>query len=198
MDQPITEKESINLIESMINKAKNNFSESGTLYLVWGITVMVCSLVQFIAIHFYSYPNAYYVWFLTWAVLIYQVIFLAKKRKEEKVKTYTGDIIKYVWLCFVLCMLVIVFILQYQKAYTSINPAILVMYALPTFLSGVILKFKPLITGGSLCWLFAAVSVFAAYDYQMLFICTAVIVAWIIPGIILRKKYLNENNQNGR
>ncbi len=193
MEQPFNEQNSLQLIESMINKAKNNFSESGTLYLLWGIVVFVCSMFQFVAIHFYNNQNAYYIWFLTWLVVIYQVIFLSKKAKKEKVKTYTADILKYVWICFVSCMGILIYILLQQKAYYSINPAILVLYGMPTFLSGIILKFKPLVIGGMICWLLALVSVLVPYDFQLLFICAAVVVAWIIPGILLRRKFKNQN-----
>ena len=193
MDQQFNEQNSLQLIESMINKAKNNFSESGTLYLLWGIVVFVCSIVQFVAIHFYNNQNAYYIWFLTWLVVIYQVIFLSRKAKKEKAKTYTADILKYVWICFAASMFLFIFILQYQKAYYSINPAILVLYGLPTFLSGVILKFRPLIIGGISCWLLSFGSVFVPYDYQLLFICAAVLFAWIIPGYLLRIKFKNQH-----
>ena len=35
------------LIESMINRAKNHFSENGFLYLLWGWVICICSLGQF-------------------------------------------------------------------------------------------------------------------------------------------------------
>lgn len=193
MEQPFNEQNSLQLIESMINKAKNNFSESGTLYLLWGIVVFICSMVQFIAVHFYNNQHAYYIWFLTWVVVIYQMIFLSKKAKQEKVKTYTADILKYVWICFISCMFILIFILLRQKAFYSVNPAILVLYGMPTFLSGIILKFKPLVIGGIICWLLALGSVTVLYDFQLLFICAAVVAAWIIPGFLLRRKFLNQN-----
>jgi len=192
MDQQFNEQNSLQLIESMINKAKNNFSESGTLYLVWGIVVFFCGMTQFIAIHFYDYQNAYYVWFLTWLVIIYQVIFLSKRARKEKSKTYTADILKYVWICFGIMMFLFIFILQYQKVYNSINPSIIIIYGMPTFLSGVILKFKPLIVGGICCWPLAIGSVFVPAEFQLLFICAAVLFAWIIPGFLLRKKFKNQ------
>ena len=193
MDQQFNEQNSLQLIESMINKAKNNFSESGTLYLLWGIVVFICSMVQFVAIHFYNNQNAYYIWFLTWLVVIYQVVFLSRRAKTEKAKTYTADIIKYVWICFVASMFLFIFILQYQKAYYSINPAILVLYGMPTFLSGIILKFKPLVAGGICCWGLSFGSVFVPDEYQLLFISAAVVLAWIIPGYLLRLKFKNQH-----
>lgn len=197
MEQPLNEKSSLLLIESMINKAKNNFSESGTLYLVWGIAVLFCSVAQFIAIYFYNYQQAYYVWMLTWAVFIYQTIFLARKKKKEKVKTYTDEILGYVWTCFIACLFILLLILQYNKIYQLIYPAILVVYAIPTFLSGAILKVKPLFIGGICCWALAISSLFIPVQFHILLISAAVLLAWIIPGIYLRKKYLKQH-VNGR
>lgn len=181
------------LIESMINRAKDKFSEKGTLYLLWGIVVFICSMGQFIGTYFFDFQQAYYIWFLTWLVVIYQVIFLSRRAKEEKVKTYTADILKYVWICFVSCMFILIYILQSEKAYTSINPAILVLYGMPTFLSGIILRFKPLVIGGISCWALAMGSVLVASDFHPLFIAAAVIIAWIIPGLLLRKKFKSQN-----
>lgn len=193
MDQQFNEHNSLQLIESMINKAKNNFSESGTLYLLWGIVIFLCSMVQFIAVQFFNYENAAYIWMLTWLVVIYQVIFLSRKAKNERAKTYTADILKYVWICFVCCMALAIFILINQKAYESINPAILILYGMPTFLSGIILKFKPLVIGGIICWLLSIGSILVPAEFQLLFIAAAVIAAWIIPGLLLRRKYKNQN-----
>ena len=192
MDQQFNEHTSLQLIESMINKAKNNFSESGTLYLLWGIVIFICSMVQFIATYFYNNADVYYVWFLTWLVLIYQVVFLSKKAKTKRVKTYTDDILKYVWICFAILLFLFIFILQYQKSFLSINPAILVVYGMPTFLSGIILKFRPLVLGGISCWLLAIGSILVPAQFQSLFICAAVLLAWIIPGLLLRKKFINQ------
>lgn len=192
MEQPFNEQNSLQLIESMINKAKNNFSESGTLYLLWGFVILICSMVQFVTIHFFKSGNANYIWFLTWLVAIYQVIFISRKEKKKRVKTYTDDIIKYVWICFVSCMFILIFILIKQKAFFSIDPAILVLYGIPTFLSGAILKFRPLVIGGIICWILSIGSIFVPIDFQLLFISAAVVAAWIIPGFLLRKKFKNQ------
>ena len=176
----------------MINKAKNNFSESGMLYLVWGFAILFCSLAQFVLNSIMGYKNVYYVWFLTLPVYIYQVIFLYKKKKKETVKTYTDEIIGYVWICFIVCFFIILFIHLYSKSFNLIYSSILVMYAIPTFLSGAILKVRSLLIGGICCWALACISLFLPYNYHLLLISTAVLVAWIIPGIYLRNKYLAE------
>lgn len=198
MEQQFSEKDSLQLINAMINKAKNNYSESGTLYLVWGFTIFICSIAQFIALKFFDYQQAYYIWFVTWGVFIYQVIFLKRKKKTVKVRTYTDEVLGYVWICFVICLFVMLIILLQSKSYTLINTVILVVYGIPTFLSGAILKIQSLTIGGICCWVLAEISLFIPLQYHILLISAAVLIAWIIPGIILRNKFLKQSSSYAR
>ncbi|MEO8764750.1 MAG: hypothetical protein ABI416_10705 [Ginsengibacter sp.] len=189
----MTEKESMQLISSMINKAKNRFNETGFLYLLWGWVVLVCCVTQFVAAYFFNSEHSYYIWFVTWLVLVYQIFFLRKKRKAQKVRTYTDEINKFVWLTFFICEVLLVFILVRFKQYDVINPAVLVLYGMPIFLSGIILKFKPLVAGGIFCWLFALLSPFIDIEFQLLLIALSIISGWIIPGYLLKQKFKKEN-----
>jgi len=189
----MSEKESIELIASMINKAKNRVGETGTLYLLWGWLILICCLIQFIGVHFFNYENSAYIWFSTWLLLIYQLFYIRKKRKSRKVRTYTGEINAFVWLVFFICMMLSLFIGIQLKRYEIIDPMLLVLYGMPTFLSGVILKFKPLIIGGICCWVLSGLSVFTPLEYQILLIVAAVISAWIIPGYLLKANFKKEN-----
>ena len=188
----MSEKESMELITSMINKAKNCYSENGVLYLLWGWLVFICCIIQFISIHFFNYPKAYYVWFSTWILFIYQLYYMQKRKKNRKVKMYSGEIIGYVWLVFIITYALLVYILIYIKAPAGISPAILTIFGMPTFLSGIILKFKALKIGGICCWILAFVSPFVSYDYQYLLMACALVAAWIIPGHLLNQKFKKE------
>jgi hypothetical protein len=192
-ESPMTESESMLLISSMINKAKNRFNETGFLYLLWGWVVLVCCMTQFIAAHFFDFERAYYVWFLTWAVVIYQVFFLRKKRLARTVRTYTEDINAFIWITFFICGVLFVFILIQLKKYEVINPVVLVLYGMPIFLSGIILKFRPLVRGGIACWLIALASPFVDPEFQLLLIAGSIISGWIIPGYLLKQKFKKEN-----
>ena len=92
----MTEKESMDLITSMINKAKNNFSERGLLYIVWGWVILFCCVTSFIGDHFFHYTKIYFVWLVTYLVIIFQVFYLRKMRKSRSANTYTGEINAYV------------------------------------------------------------------------------------------------------
>ena len=190
-EAPMTESESLLLISSMINKAKNRFNETGILYLWWGWLILICCLVQYISIRFFN-TDFYYIWFSTWAMLIAQVFIIKKKRQQNKVRTYTEELNGFVWLVFFICFILVFYVAIVLKKPELMKPFMLILYGMPTFLSGVILKFKPLIIGGICCWLLAVVSPFIPFRDQTLLIAAAIICGWIVPGYLLKKKYKKE------
>ena len=181
----------LQLIESMILKARNDFQESGTLYLMWGFVILICSLVQFIGDYFYQSEWSL-VWSLTWVAVIVQIIYLRKQKKKQGARSYTDEIMAAIWIMFFVCMVLLAYILISHKALETVLPAVLVMYGIPTFLSGTLLKFNLLKWGGASCWLLAILCSFTALQFQILFIAAAVIMAWIIPGLFLRRKFIKE------
>ena len=65
----------------------------------------------------------------------------------------------------------------------------LIIYGVPTFSTGVARHFKPMIWGGIACWLLALLSIHFNYPYTMLLMAAAALLAWFIPGLILRRRY---------
>lgn len=195
-EEKFTPEQSLELIGQMINKAKNKFGENGHLYLLWGWAILACSLAQFILAYYVKWEHHYMVWFLTWLVFIYQMIYLTRQKKREKVKTYTDDIIKIVWITFVVLMFLFGFLfgkLMGEEYYKFFNPGILALYGMPTVLSGAILKFRPLVIGGIVCWILSIISTYIPFQYQLLLLSAAVIAAWIIPGYLMRKRFKQNN-----
>jgi len=192
-DENFDPEQSLQLIESMINRAKDKFAEDGSMYLLWGWVVFFCSLSQFVLLHFFKSPYHYVVWFVSWFLVIYQVIYIRSRNKFKRVRTYTSYILGYVWVTFVIIIFLLAFLvgrLTTGEYYTHINPILLTVYGMPIFLSGIILRFKPLVIGGIGCWVLSiAAMLIPNYDYQFLMIPVAMIIAWIIPGYLLRAKY---------
>jgi uncharacterized membrane protein len=191
---PMTGQESLALIESMINRAKNAFSENGHLYILWGWVIFICSVGQYTLQTWAKVQNAGMIWMLTWVAIIYQVIYISRKKKKEKVKTDTDDIVSAIWISFGVVMFVLAFVIGQQIGpdyYKLINPVFIAVYGIPTFLSGTILRFNPLRLGGIGCWILAIVTSFVPATEQVLMIAVAMIIAWILPGYLLR----NRNNK---
>jgi hypothetical protein len=195
MQESLTEKQSLSIIEEMINRAKNQFSEDGSLYLLWGWVILFCSLGHFVLQVVVEYNRPWQIWSVTWLVAVYMLIFLRKKNRTRKVKTYTEELLSYVWLAFVIMMALTFFLLQkFVPQFWLYNfMFILLCYGMPTFLSGIVLQFRPLIIGGVVCWVLSAASGFVHFSYHPLFVSAAVVVAWIIPGFILRERFKRMN-----
>ena len=195
-DNDLSPQQSLAVIQSMINTARNQFSENGHLYLLWGWVVVVCSVSQFILLNFVRYEHHYMVWMLTWGAFIYQVIYLARSKRKEKVKTYADRLIGYVWVVFVIMMFLFGFLFGRELGdnyYRMMSPGFVALYGMPTFLSGIILNFRPLMLGGIWCWVLSILGGFIPYEYQLLLLTAATIIAWIVPGYLLRNKHKKEN-----
>jgi hypothetical protein len=186
-------KDSLQLIDSMINQAKNRFSENGFLYLLWGWLILFCSLGQFILMQLQLFEHPEMIWMSTWLAVIFQVIYLVRTKKKETVKTYSENIINYIWVSFGICMFILSYILGRSQGWENLYSLFLMLYGTPTFLSGIVMQFKPLKVGGIICWVLAISSTFILPVYGLLLLAAAMIAAWIIPGYLLRKKYNQQN-----
>ncbi|TAD90903.1 MAG: hypothetical protein EAY75_04105, partial [Bacteroidetes bacterium] len=181
-DTPPDAQASLQLINAMINRARSRFSENGHLYLVWGWVVLFCSLGHFLLQHVLSYPQFYMVWMLCWVAAIYQVVYLARRKKSSSVRTYTEEILQYVWLVFVIVTALLVAIFLHNTSNPEANtPVFLVMYGMPTLLSGIILQHRSLVVGAYCCWILALATLFLPHIFYMPLLSAAVIAAWIIP-----------------
>lgn len=187
--------ESLALIESMINKAQNKYSENGTLYLLWGWIVFICSILHYGLLTFTQLgKSASLVWLLTLFAMAYQIYYISKKQRKATVKNYTDEIIGYVWMVFGICMGLVSFIISQLGTWQLLYAFILLFYGMPTFLTGAIMRFKPLKIGGLICWALAVCSVFVQSREIILLLIPAVLGAWIIPGYLLRAKFKNSSN----
>jgi hypothetical protein len=182
-------KDSLQFIESMIHKAQNRYSENGTLYLLWGWTIFLCSLVQYFFLKFTSFSNASLIWLLVVFVMIYQIFYLTKKQQTVKVITYTDEIVGYVWMTFGICMGLLTIIMSKLHVWMLFYPFIFLFYGIPTFLSGAIMRFKPLMFGGICCWILSIAASFITSIEVILLLVPAVLFGWIIPGYLLKARF---------
>ncbi|GMV77527.1 MAG: hypothetical protein AMXMBFR79_06620 [Chitinophagaceae bacterium] len=189
MEKEFSANDSIALIEEMINKAKSNFSDDSFLYLLWGWVIFICSVGHFLLLKSGLVKNPEYIWVLTWIAVLVQIFYIFKVEKKKRVKTYTDEIIGYLWMTFGFTMFFITIILGYTSNWVTLYPLLLFLYGTPTFLSGVIIKFMPLKIGGISCWILAFVAKFTPNIYILLLLALAVIAAWIIPGYLLKIKF---------
>ena len=182
-------KDSLALIDQMINQARNRITENGFQYLLWGWVILFCSVGHFVLIRLRLFSNPEIIWTTCWLAAILQVIYLVRNKKKEKVKTYSDKIIDYIWISFGVCMVIISIAMGQDDGWKYLYPMYLMLYGIPTFLSGVVMRFLPLRIGGVTCWGLSVIAIYISPLYALLLLGAAVIAAWIIPGYLLRRKY---------
>lgn len=217
MENRLTEKESLELIGRMINSAKNNLQKgTGKIFLLWGYLVAVISLSVFILLLVLPGEVKYYAYSLYFLMAIggpFHIKLAKKIEAQQLVKTYIEKTMDFVWIAFsisivtVICGMLIASLITLPVFisidpgievlrwihWTFITPFMLCLYGFALFVSGRSYQFKPLVTGGVVCWIATFLLIILYHHPSHLLIeqavlCISVIFGYIIPGHLLIKK----------
>lgn len=190
---------SLKLIEGMIHQAKSRFAENGFLYLLWGWVVFGCAIVAYTLLKLgVPVGKASHVWWLTIVATVIQIVYLAKQKKKPiKVVTYSNDVINNLWMVYGITMCVFMVLVVRLNMWPYVHAIVLIFYGIPTFLSGVVMRFNPLKWGAVGCWFMAIAATYASEQEYLVVLAIAVLSAWIIPGHLLQQKFKKENTHNG-
>ena len=189
----LSPEQSLQLIQNMISKTKQDISDNSIYFLVWGWITFIGFIGEFLLKNIVKYEQHYQVWWLVVVGIVFSVYNGIKHGKKQKVKTYVGDSMKYLWIGMGISYFVLSMILSKIGWGSSIFPFFIMMYGLGTFISGCILQFRPLIIGGVIAWILAIAAVYVEYDYQMLFGAAAILASYIIPAYMLRSRNKTAN-----
>jgi hypothetical protein len=180
--------ESLQLIQSMIAKTRRDMGDNSGHFLLWGWMTFAACTGQFVLKNILLYEKHYLVWLLVIPTAIFSLYLGFKEGKKRESKTYIGESMKYLWTGMGISYFVLSMILSKMGWDTNIFPFFILLYGLGTFISGMLLQFRPLILGGLCAWLLAIICVYFSYDYQILFGAAAILVSYIIPAYLLRAK----------
>ena len=185
----LSEHESLQLITKMINQAKNNYYESGLGSLLWGFTNLICFVLVYLeeTVSWFRLPfNPFYLMLITFAL---QVYFDWREKKYKQVTTFKQETCQYVWLTFGVSVLILTIAGGFADIGYIVLPLLLLLFGIPTIITGLINKFPPFIIGGISCWIFCITALFYKSDFTYLFVAAGAGLAWIIPGFILRARF---------
>jgi hypothetical protein len=214
-EKPMSEQESLRVITEMIQKAKGSFHEDGTSAILWGSVVGFCGIMSFLQKYF-NFSIGFEVWNLALVAIIPQIWISIREKKRRTVKTHQEESMDAVWIVYSISIsaLILYFnVMPYATRYLmdasgeslfvttngvtkqlntfipSSNSLLILIYGIPTLTTGISRKFKPMLVGGILCYCFFVVSLFTPNTWDHLLNGFAGIVNWLIPGLILRKRY---------
>src|SRR5829696_8021812 len=160
--------DSLLIIQSMIDKTKNELSNNTFYFLLWGWLVFAACLLQYVLMVFVGYSQHYYAWLLMVVGVLVSLIHGSQSRRTQKVKTYVGESMIVLWTGMGIAFFTLWIILM-QAGWQYAFPIYILMYATATFISGGILQFRPLQVGGAICWGLAVAASYVSYQNQILF-----------------------------
>lgn len=189
MEQNFSPADSLHLIQSMISRTRTDLAENKMYFLFWGWLTFLAILGQFCLKVLVGYQHHYLVWLVTIPAAIITIIYSARQERRQKVKTFVGDSMGYLWMGLGISFGVLTFaVTGIPGGWLYCWPFFILFYGLGTFVSGKFIQFTPLVIGGIFNWLLAIAAVFTPFDYDMLLAALAILTSYIIPGHLLPKK----------
>lgn len=223
-EKQLSEQESLQLITEMIQKAKGGFHESGSSAILWGSAVGIAGLTDF-AERYWHFYIGFPIWYILFVAIIPQIYISIKESKNRKVITREERNMDAVWMVYALSIVAISFYMniipsaserlmngegvellqrtiatgavEKIKIFVPSGASIyLIIYAIPTLTVGIAKRFRPMLIGGLTCYALFFVSCFTSSTWDILFNGIGGICNWLIPGLILRHRFLKQRAGN--
>ena len=186
-EKPITQNESLLIIESMIETTKKRITKQDSYYsLMWGYLVLIASFLNYYLLSAGYGLKSYLAWSLMIVGAVATIALSLKQKTDKKIATYFDKVFVFLWSGFMICILILVLNMQFIDY--KIIPLILLMYGISLFVHGGMLRFTPQIVGAVMAWIGCLIAFRVEMMYQLLTLAVVVIVAYIIPGHILYNK----------
>ena len=201
-DRKLTEKESLEVITSMIAQTKQRYIGSGNIMLMWGyLIVAVAALIWTLLVYTHN-PVWNWLWFLIWIVGGIATPIMAKKeQRKHGVKNYSDTLSSRIWSTVGYCAMALTAIclafllVKGIDVWSSMFALALIIVPFGEIAQGIVIKEKSLVTGGAIGMLVGLftmaciaghVALYATW-FMPIFII-AFIAMMIIPGHILNNK----------
>lgn len=192
-EKTMTPEESIELIRKSILNSRRNLRENGFYYIFWGWLLTFACLTNYFLIRYLHSREMYDRIFITstivWAVFvaigfIIQFIYRSKTGRKNLIITHLDRLITTLWLSAGVVFAFIILFCYFDKSYPT--PYLLAVTGMVTFISGMIIRFVPLIAGGVLFAVISVVSIFIPGLSQLLLVAIALVLGFLIPGFLLK------------
>ncbi|MCK5462749.1 MAG: hypothetical protein KAI95_07020 [Bacteroidales bacterium] len=193
MEKTLTPEESLRIIQKSISNSRKNMREGSFYYLLWGWALILASLANYFLIRYLigqeRYDDIMLMSLLAWGVfiivaMIIQFVYQSRVSKRERVVTHLDRYITIVWITAGLLMGLMAFLSLKIDSYPT--PFILGVTAMATAVSGLMLRFRPLVIGAVIFLAAAVISSFMRGTDQLLVFAVAMALGYLIPGYIIR------------
>jgi len=194
-EKALSPQESLRVIRNTIDLAKRSFRDNGFHFLLWGWLVVLASAVHWYLLVNRLHPNPQ----IAWAVMVVigmPAAFIREwlRKRETQTPNLFHRMYGFIWLGYGISM-VLTIPLAANSGHSPV-PFILVLTGFATFMSGIILNFKPLIFGAATIWAGALWCLFLSSDQHLLVQAASAVFGYLLPGYLLNHQ-MRETNVPG-
>jgi len=202
-DKKISERESIEIITSMIARTKERYMlGDGNIMLMWGYLTVAVGVLVWVMLAITHNPAVNWLWYLIWIIGGIATPIMSKKKEVKKgTKTYTDKIISRLWTivgysaisCTFICLGL--FLARGIDAWSAMIIFAMVIIPIVEIANGIVLNESSYIWGGAVgllagifvtCCIAGGVTLSAAW-FMPIFI-VEYICMMIIPGHVINRK----------
>ena len=181
----MTKEQSLALITEMINKARFNFSRGSFYFILWGVLLFLSAVYEYTADRVLDLPMPWIAWPIVGVIGgILSAVYSSRVYKDEP-SSHLDRVYSSIWMVYFVTLILLI------VAWVSnrINPGsyIMIVTGFPTFLTGYVLRFKPLQWGGVIFWTLGLISLFLFDEYRSLIFGVAMLLGYVVPGVMMRK-----------
>ena len=192
----LTNNESLQIIEQMIGRAKQEEKDSGWGWILWGWLLFLASVLHYVALLLgKQYGGIIWNGFAAAAVLLLVYSYVMKK-KTPSVQTYTGELVNKIGNAFFISLIVtVVGNANSGTNNTGVNFGyLLLLYAFWMYIHGAAYRFNLLRYGAFINWA-GALAIFIWYEelgkHTLIVHAICVLLGYIIPGYIAQKNFVS-------
>jgi hypothetical protein len=184
-ERSLLPQESLALIAEAILKTKENFRENSRFFLLWGWLIAAASL-GFFALRQYTGTKLFFLPFpvLALAGIVTTLIWYRQVKSEAPTETYLGFFFNRLWLVLGISFILVVYI-SVSRGWPPFLYTLIVA-GIGTAVSGLAMKFRPLVWGGMLFFAAAVAGIYLPDVYLPLLNGLAMFGGYLVPGYLLK------------
>lgn len=199
MEKSLNPEDSLKVITEMVNRTRQNLNEGSYYYLLWGWLALMAAAAEYILMEYIEVDWHPIVWgIMGIAGGIASAVYGMKDKSSRGHTSFIDRAMKMIWLAFGAMMLVTLMYGFTANSWGVVYAFIIALYGMGTFISGGILKFKPLMIGGVLSWVIAgAAFIFSDtllnFPTMLILLMVSLVVSYLIPGYALKNSESTKN-----
>lgn len=185
MEEKLDNKQSLEIISTMIAEAKHSISRSGSFYiLLWGWVISLANFAHY-TLEKMDYDYPFIVWVITIPTAIVNAVYSVREARKAKVKVYLDKVYGQIWVAIGIAIIIaLVFMGQLDMHH---NPVIMLLAGVGMYVTGILLKFNPVKIGAFVLWAGAIIGFLLPVVDQFLVAGISIFLGYLIPGYMLKR-----------